>query len=215
MGFCSTCLYSFDVSVLRTNRKFSTVPKLTNSIYLPVGKLTNHTVIKKDDKKDFTSTIAINTQGKKGVYIAFTGNGTCGGINKIRIWYIACPSAAGQLMNFPKRPAPSSIEAVVSIQGKCVENSVAVSHVKDNVMMCYANGTAKINGGCECQAGYYMATPHQCLGSLKHFLSLLAIILLVMHLSSAFPGWGTPGIPGGIAIFYIKATQFSEPSGMI
>ena len=37
----------------------------------------------------------------------------------------------------------------------------------------------------------------------------------IMHLSSAFPGWGTPGIPGGIATFYIKATQFSEPSGMI
>ena len=40
-------------------------------------------------------------------------------------------------------------------------------------------------------------------------------VLLVMHLSSAFPGWGTPGIPGGIATFYIKTTQFSEPSGMI
>ena len=38
---------------------------------------------------------------------------------------------------------------------------------------------------------------------------------VVMHLSSAFPGWGTPGIPGGIATFYIKVTQFSEPSGMI
>ena len=33
-----------------------------------------------------------------------------------------------------------------------------------------------------------------------------------MHLSSAFPGWGTPG---GITNFYIKVTQFSEPSGMI
>ena len=37
----------------------------------------------------------------------------------------------------------------------------------------------------------------------------------VMHLSSGFPGWGTPGIPGGIAAFYIKVIQFSEPSGMI
>ena len=36
-----------------------------------------------------------------------------------------------------------------------------------------------------------------------------------MHMSSAFPGWGTPGIPGGIATFYIKVTQFSAPSGMI
>ena len=38
-----------------------------------------------------------------------------------------------------------------------------------------------------------------------------------MHLSSAFlsSGWGTPGILGGIATFYIKVTQFSEPSGMI
>ena len=37
----------------------------------------------------------------------------------------------------------------------------------------------------------------------------------LMHLSSAFPGWGTPRIPGGIATFYAKVTQFSEPSGMI
>ena len=30
-----------------------------------------------------------------------------------------------------------------------------------------------------------------------------------------FPGMGDPGIPGGIATFYIKVTQFSEPSGII
>ena len=36
-----------------------------------------------------------------------------------------------------------------------------------------------------------------------------------MHLSLAFLGWGTPGIPGGIATFHIKVTQFSEPLGMI
>ena len=40
-------------------------------------------------------------------------------------------------------------------------------------------------------------------------------VIFLMHLSSAFPGWGTPGIPGGIATFYIKVIQFSEPSGMI
>ena len=44
---------------------------------------------------------------------------------------------------------------------------------------------------------------------------ILSDTLGIMHLSSAFPGWGTPGIPGGIATFYIKVTQFSEPSGMI
>ena len=41
------------------------------------------------------------------------------------------------------------------------------------------------------------------------------VVFWFMHLSSAFPGWGTPGIPEGIATFYINVTQFSEPSGMI
>ena len=43
----------------------------------------------------------------------------------------------------------------------------------------------------------------------------LSTLEVLMHLSSASPGWGTPGIPGGIAAFYIKVIQFSEPSGMI
>ena len=40
-------------------------------------------------------------------------------------------------------------------------------------------------------------------------------LIVVMHLSLAFPGWGTLGIPGGIATFYVKVTQFSKPWDMI
>ena len=60
---------------------------------------------------------------------------------------------------------------------------------------------------------------HSKLGSALHgnnYQSLkYSITLVLIHMSSAFPGWGTPGIPGGIATFYIKVTRFSEPSGMI
>ena len=169
---CSACTYAFDVSVFRTDRKFEKgFPKFTDHAYTSVGKLVNHTAMKKGDKnKPFTSVITINTEDTMGIYLAFSPGRTCGGITAIEIWYLSCQSSADQLLTFPEQPAPSSNKSVIRVQGRCIDNSVAVSSAKDNVMMCYANGTSKISGGCQCQAGYYMNGNHQCLGGLKSFI---------------------------------------------
>ena len=46
------------------------------------------------------------------------------------------------------------------------------------------------------------------LGTCKYATKFNALVM-------GFPGMGDPGIPGGIATFYIKVTQLSEPLGMI
>ena len=156
----------FDASALLADHKYLSTPKFTDYNYTYVGSFKNHTAIKNGEMKTFTSTVSMMTEGKKGVYVAFSSNHTCGNILAIRMWYLTCPTLAGNLLNFPKRPAPSTATSLVNIQGKCVENSVPVSAAKENIMMCYTNGTAVTRGGCHCQAGYYMKSSHQCLGRL-------------------------------------------------
>jgi len=163
---CSACSYVFGVSALLADHKYEHAPKFTDYNYTNVGNLKNNTAIGNNGLKIFTSTLSIDTKGKHGIYIAFSSSQTCGRILAIRMWYFTCPTLAGNLLSFPKRPAPSTTISIVNIEGKCVENSVPVSTARENVMMCYANGTAVTRGGCHCQAGYYMKSSHQCVDCL-------------------------------------------------
>ena len=173
MSKCTVpCSYSFDVHVLRSNEKYEQVPEFNEHHYLHLGKLRNHTVIKETGTEKYSATLRISTEGKKGIYFAFTTKGVCGWINEIRMWYISCPTSAGQLLNFPKRPAPNSSLSVIHIKGTCVDKSVALASDDDNFMTCYSNGTTQTSGGCQCEAGYYMNGTNQCLGKLKSIHSL-------------------------------------------
>lgn len=158
------CSYTFNVHALTADSAYPDVPKLSDHKYSKVGELKNKTVLKQDAIKHFVSTISIPTGSKAGLYLAFTTSGACGGIKIIKLWYNSCPSPTGKLLTFPSTATPDKSVPVLYVQGTCVDNSVALTSTVDNFMKCYRNGTAEINGGCQCEAGYYIKGSQQCVG---------------------------------------------------
>lgn len=167
MKECSSyrkCSYSFDVLALGTDETDQLDRKDLRQRLVKVAELTNTSVMEKGREKIFSSTVRIGTNGRKGLNIGFTTSGACGRFLSIDVWYITCPTAAGQLMNFPLKPAPNSSVSVLRIQGRCMQKSVAVTSDIDNYMSCHANGTTEVHGGCHCKAGYFMEGSRRCKG---------------------------------------------------
>ncbi|XP_065061315.1 ephrin type-A receptor 3-like [Rhopilema esculentum] len=120
-----------------------------------ISALKNTSSMTPFSRAQFTSAITIGMEGETGLFIAFRDQGICGSLDSFHLSYIECPSAAGELMSFPpKTPAPNSTVSVLEVLGTCVPNADVQISQAANYMSCYTNGSAKVNGGCHCIAGY-------------------------------------------------------------
>ena len=120
-----------------------------------ISALKNTSSMNPSSRAQFTSAITIGMEGRTGLFIAFRDQGICGGLDSFQLSYIECPSTAGELMSFPlKTAAPNSTVSVRKVIGTCFPNAVVKISQAANFMFCYTNGSAKVNGGCHCIAGY-------------------------------------------------------------
>lgn len=89
---------------------------------------------------------------KKGVYFAFRDQGACLSLMAIKIYYVVCPNITTNFAHFPETPTGKELTAIISADGECVANAVAVEKPR---LLCKGDGNWTLpSGGCECMAGY-------------------------------------------------------------
>jgi len=158
---------SIGLYVFMSSTALSVIPNPNISPYTYVGELRNTSVMQGATTMAFTSHKAIEMMSFRGIYLGFRDRGICGGINSVSIHYYMCPYSSIELMRFPTTAAPNTSKAVVRINGACLANSEPGK--SDNFMLCYANGTAKIHGRCQCLPGYQNVSSSQCTGKPRTF----------------------------------------------
>ena len=155
--------HSIGLYVLMSSTALSVIPNPTTSPYAYVGELRNTSVMQGNIKLRFISQKTIGTKGYRGIYLGFRDRGIYGGIESVSIHYSMCSDSTTQLlMRIPTAVASNSSTTVVRINGACVAHLGQGKGA--NVMLCGADGTAKVQGGCECSAGYQNISSSQCIG---------------------------------------------------
>ncbi|XP_065060999.1 ephrin type-B receptor 1-B-like [Rhopilema esculentum] len=157
----TNCKYSLGLYALKTDYREDILPSPMENKYLFAGRLQNKSALS-SDFKDFASNISIGMDGKKGVFLALRDTGICGNVKSLNVWYFACPSEAGLLLEFNGSPAPNRTTSVLHVKGMCVPNAVPVTRLEDNLMHCFPNGTARVYGGCQCDSGFVMTKSKSC-----------------------------------------------------
>ncbi|XP_065061014.1 ephrin type-B receptor 1-like isoform X1 [Rhopilema esculentum] len=149
---CCSSKLSIGVYVLLGSGEISAPSALS---FKYISALKNTSSLNLSSRAQFTSAITIGMEGRTGLFIAFRDQGICGSLDSFHLSYIECPSSAGELMSFPpKTPAPNSTVSVRKVFGTCVPNADVQISQAANYMLCNANGSTKVNGGCHCKAGY-------------------------------------------------------------
>ncbi len=134
------------------------LPGTTNPVtthFKKSGVFYNYATIgKMKSQQRFNRVIKLGMQGKSGIYLSFRDIGMCGEIFGVAVTYYKCPLVLGNLIKFQASIAPNSTTAKKLIAGECVANAIPISTAKDNVMSCFADGTATFSGGCHCVKGF-------------------------------------------------------------
>ena len=141
-----------------------------------VAELTNTTYIQPLFSKEFSSRSTVALGGKSFLCIAFRDQGFCGTIDTVEIKYFKCPAVVRNLTTYPEVAAPNSSSQEIEVNGICAHYSYPKTTQADNKMICYANGTSRVTGGCQCMAGYEKSSVSTCSGMftlLKPFPPLL------------------------------------------
>ena len=172
--------FSFGLYVFLSSTELFTIPDPNTLPYTYVGELKNTSVLQGATKVPFNSKIIVGMKGFGGLYIAFRDKGICGNIPFLTIHYYKCPDIGGEQMHFPETMAPNTSTAVLSVNGNCVAHSEPKTANKDNFLLCYQNGTAKVNGGCHCSAGYYNSSLSQCKGKTLYIFIFIYVYLTLL-----------------------------------
>ena len=154
--------YSIGLYVLRAMGYASTNPSPMTQPYTYVGELRNTSLMIGLTRIYFTSQMRVDMENLTGLYIAFRDTGICGDVLSLSWHYYKCPRYAGEHMEFPVTNAPTTRMEVTRVNGYCVANSQPKTNAGDNYMFCFANGTAKVKGGCECKAGFENTSLSEC-----------------------------------------------------
>ena len=110
----------------------------------------------------FNSQMRVDMKNLSALNIAFRDTGICGKVLSLSWHYYKCPRYAGEHMEFQVTNAPTTRMGVTRVNGSCVANSLEKTNAGDNYMLCYTNGTAKVNGGCQCKAGFENSSLSEC-----------------------------------------------------
>ena len=158
---------SIGMYVFMSSTRSSQIPNPNASPYTYVGELRNTSAMLGSTSTRFNSQKTIEMKGYHGIYLGFRDTGICGSIESVSMYYITCSEVTRELIRFPSTIAPNASTALVRISGYCVGHSEP--RESDNFMLCYANGTSKIQGGCQCLAGYQNLSSSHCSGKPNAF----------------------------------------------
>ncbi len=147
------CQFGIPLYVKQNN---GALPGTTNPVTTPfkkIGVFSNYTAMEESKFTKFNKVIKLGMEGKSGIYLSLRDIGICGEISGVAITYNKCPFS-GNLIKFPESPAPNSTTSEKLIAGECVANAISRTTANDNIMRCFANGTATFSGGCHCIKGF-------------------------------------------------------------
>eukprot|EP00794_Sanderia_malayensis_P015257 gene15257-16832_t len=152
--FNSRCSYGIGLYVKRMDSPYSSINPRNQQFHF-AGFFTNTTSLPAYPAyTKFTSTINVEMEGRKGLYLSFRDRGICGAILGLNVNYTLCPTLSRDLVQFQETPAPNSSVSVEQINGSCVNNAIPVPSSFDISMNCYSNGTAMFSGKCHCKKGH-------------------------------------------------------------
>jgi ephrin-B len=78
--------------------------------------------------------------------------GACLSLLAVKVYYLTCPETTVGYAYYPETPTGAELTSVEKINGKCVDNALAVS---EPYSLCKGEGTwAYPSGRCACIAGY-------------------------------------------------------------
>ena len=162
--------HSIGLYAFMSSRELSVIPNPNTASYAYVGELRNGSVMQGATKKAFHSYKTIEMKGFRGIYLGFRDKGICGAIGSISIQYNMCSDSKVQLlMRSPTAVALNTSTVMVYMNRNCV------AHLKPgngaNAMLCDADGRAKIQGGCQCLAGFQNLSSSQCIGKTNIFIN--------------------------------------------
>ncbi|XP_057303646.1 ephrin type-B receptor 1-B-like [Hydractinia symbiolongicarpus] len=137
------CRNNFTMGVFSNNGA-----KLAEPSFIPSA------IVPRQDFFTSSDQFAVNNMtGVKGIKLQFLTNRYCGAIDKVQVYYYKCPTATGDLVNFPASTAPDSIEKTKTINGKCTDGAQPTGE-RASFMQCKDDGTFSVHGRCVCKDGY-------------------------------------------------------------
>ena len=167
----SCCSYDRKIGlyVLETSGSISIPPSPMQHDFRHVTDLTNSSVMNSPGPMRFIARVYV-TVANAQLYIAFRSRGFSGTLEDIKAYYFKCPALVANFVSYPEKIAPTRDSMSLRITGTCVDQSLPETNSADNVMICYANGTSKTVGMCQCIAGYQNTSVSSCSGKSFEYL---------------------------------------------
>ena len=169
--------------VLGTSGSISIPPSPMQYSFRHVADITNTSVMRDSGSMKFTTRIYV-TVPDTYLYIAFRSRGFYGTLEDLKLYYFKCPAVVANFVSYPEKIAPTRDSVALVVIGTCVHQSLPNTKPKENVMVCYANGTSETMGGCQCIAGYKNTSFSSCSGN---YFERLHISHFYLNASYIFP----------------------------
>jgi len=147
--------------VLGSSGSISIPPSPMLHSFRHVTDLTNTSAMKSPGSVRFTTRVYV-TVANVQLFIAFRSLGFSGTLENIKAFYFKCPAVVANFVSYPEKIAPTRESVALAVSGTCVHQSLPKTNPSDNVMLCYANGTSKTMGICQCIAGYQNTSMSSC-----------------------------------------------------
>ncbi|KAJ8008636.1 hypothetical protein DPEC_G00106930 [Dallia pectoralis] len=107
------------------------------------------------ERKSNLKTFMIGSLSKRGVYLAFQGQGACMALLSVRVYFKKCPTLTRSFTKFPETVPNALVERV---EGVCVDNALTPPGELDRLpsMFCGQDGqwVGQITTSCACKDGY-------------------------------------------------------------
>ena len=149
--------------VLGSSGSISIPPSPMLHSFRHVTDLTNTSAMKSPGSVRFTTRVYV-TVANVQLFIAFRSRGFSGTLENIKAFYFKCPAVVANFVSYPEKIAPTRESVALAVSGTCVHQSLPKTNPSDNFMLCYANGTSKTMGICQCIAGYQNTSMSSCSG---------------------------------------------------
>ena len=155
------CRQTFDVFKWQTSSINETTARNTNN-YEKVDRVSPQG---SDGFGSSIESLDIDLDAESGFYLGVVDLSTCITINRILVFYYACPAETSQLITRPEAiQALSMDDNDVTVTGECVENSSTEKGISP-LVGCNEEGQWNVIIPCLCNPGYESSdTQGECLG---------------------------------------------------
>ena len=169
--YCCSSDRKIGLYALGTSGGIAIPPNPMRHSFSHVTDLTNTSFMNSPGPVRFTTRVYVTVPNAQ-LFIAFRSRGFYGTLEDIKVYYFKCPALVANFVSYPEKVAPTRDSVALVVSGTCVHQSLPKTNPVDNVMLCYANGTSKAVGMCQCIAGYQTTSVSSCSGKSFEYLCI-------------------------------------------